>query len=273
MNLYINTRFKLLTLLITVLLLAGYEISNRRVIEMPTIDMISAEEWKSFTNKRIVFGHQSVGANILSGIKELASQAGINLTINGSRRTLTSNGITHFNIGQNGEPLSKINDFESAFETDTSNVVDVAIMKLCYIDFNKDTDVNKLAEDYVSTLGRLSNKFKNTTFIPVTAPITTVQTGPRALIKHLLGREPGGYSENLRRKEFNDILRNKLGNRFKIFDLAKIESDGTVNVQFNRETVEVLNPTITSDGGHLNSLGEKYIAAKLVKFISALPVR
>ena len=35
--------------------------------------------------------------------------------------------------------------------------------------------------------------------------------------------------------------------------------------------LEVLNPRFTSDGGHLNALGEKIVAARLIRLIAALP--
>jgi len=143
-------------------------------------------------------------------------------------------------------------------------------MKLCYIDIKSDTDAKRLAEEYASSLDRLSQQHPKTVFIAVTVPIRTVQDGPKAWLKGLLGREIGGYAENFRRQEFNTILRNSNGLKGRLFDLAKIESEGAGSHSFRGQPLEVLNPSISSDGGHLNFAGERHVAAKFLKFISAL---
>jgi lysophospholipase L1-like esterase len=143
-------------------------------------------------------------------------------------------------------------------------------MKLCYIDIRGDTDAKKLANDYMATLDRLSSKYPHVTFVAMTSPLTTLQTGPKAWVKRLLGRTPSGYLENYRRLEFNDILRDKYEKQGRLFDLAKFEAIGGNNYLYQGRSVETMNPELTSDGGHLNSLGEKVIAAKLIKYIADL---
>src|SRR5213594_3175741 len=41
---------------------------------VPMIDAISTAAWASLSSKRIFFGHQSVGDNILDGIRDIANK-------------------------------------------------------------------------------------------------------------------------------------------------------------------------------------------------------
>lgn len=236
---------------------------------MPATDKVSADEWKIITQKRILFGHQSVGNNILSGVNKLAVQDGVSLKVIESRSVLTESGINHFTIGKNEDSQSKIKDFEDTMRGGAVKGADLALMKLCYVDIKGDTDVKKLAESYISALDRLSQQFPQTVFIAVTSPLKTVQSGPKAWLKRLLGRAPGEYADNFRRQEFNNILRSRYTGKSQLFDLAKFEAEGAGSHQYQGQPLDVLNPAITNDGGHLNSQGEQYVAAKLLKFIAA----
>lgn len=238
---------------------------------MPVPDQVTAAEWKVINQKRILFGHQSVGNNILSGVKSLADAAGVSLKITESRGALTDSGITHFKVGRNEDPRSKIKDFADTLNGGGAEGADVALMKLCYIDINASTDVKKLAEDYSATLDSLSQQHPKTVFIAVTAPLRTVQSGPKAWLKGLMGRKPGGYIDNSRRQEFNALLRGSYARQGRLFDLAKFEAEGAGSHQYQGQPLEVLNPSLSDDGGHLNAQGQLYVATRLLKFIAAFP--
>lgn len=268
----ITIKYSTLLILIafaTILTSCGQAGNGGQVI--PPIDAISAAEWNTISHKRIFFGHQSVGNNILSGVKSLADGAGVRLQIVESRTTPSQNGITHFKIGKNEDPISKISDFENALKSGAAHGSDVAMMKLCYIDINSGSDAKKIATEYITSLERLSVQFPNTIFIAVTVPLRTVQSGVKAWLKLKLGREPGGYSENRSRQEFNTLLRNTFGQQNRLLDLAKFESYGAGRHQFQGLPLEVLNPALSDDGGHLNTQGQLYIATKLLKFIASIP--
>ena len=231
---------------------------------------VSKEDWNILTQRRIAFGHQSIGNNILSGMQALAQQARVSLPVNESKNANAKTGIMHFKIGINEDPYSKITDFEKIMESNAIHSFDIAMMKLCYIDFNNNTDAIKLAEYYSETIERLGQKFPNTFFIAVTSPITVVQEGPRGWIKKLLGRTPGGYIENYKRKEFNDYLRSRYNHSGHLFDLAKYENSSFRNYTYREAAIEVLNPSMTSDGGHLNSQGQQYVAANMIKILASI---
>lgn len=240
---------------------------------MTGVPAISAAEWQKLAQMRVVFGHQSVGLDIIGGIQSLATQADVHFPVVKSRLAVGGNGVIHFFVGENEDPTSKFKDFTSTLEGGAANGANVALMKLCYIDFRHDTDARELARQYSAMLDSLSQRFPNTTFIAVTAPLTILQTGPKAWAKRLLGREPGGYAENARRREFNDLLRKRYEHEGRLFDLARIEASGAENAQYQGRPIEVLNRTLTYDDGHLNAQGKQIVATQLIKYLAALPVR
>lgn len=209
----------------------------------------------AFADPHIYFGHQSVGANILQGIKELGAPLSIKDEF----------------LPENGEPLRKIENFAKA--VGEGSRYDIALMKFCYVDIDADTDVQALFARYRDTIVELQAKNPRTTFVHVTLPLTTVQTGPKALIKRLLGRAPYGTIENVRRAEYNSLLRRTYGGREPIFDLARIEStapDGTVaTATWKGSTVPAMAAAYTDDGGHLNAAGRVRAAREFLAVLSA----
>lgn len=235
--------------------------------EIP-VSKISAAEWQTIANRRILFGHQSVGNNLLDGVRQLAEEAQINVPIT-EERTVNGPGITHFRVGRNEDPGSKISDFAAVLrEAVGGRQPDIAMMKLCYIDINRDTDAKALASQYVETLESLRRQFPQTRLVAVTVPLTTVQTGPKAWVKRLLGKAPAGYLENVRREEFNRILRQQVDKDL-LFDLAEAESrDATTTFQGQR--VKGLRASFTDDGGHLNPQGQRVVASAWIHLLAEL---
>lgn len=238
---------------------------------MTGYDQISTAEWETVARKRILFGHQSVGENILSGVRTLAAKDSVNLALMELPNATSGRGIVHFKIGKNEYPISKIKDFENVMQSSASQGANVALMKFCYVDIGSDTGAKILADAYTLALDKLSRQFPNVTIVAVTAPLTTLQGGWKAWLKQIVGRAPGGYAENARRQEFNDIVRQRYSRQGHLFDLAKIESQGAARFQYAGGSFEALNPAISSDGGHLNTQGERLVASKLLKFIAKLP--
>jgi len=148
---------------------------------------------------RVYFGHQSVGANILQGVKELGPTSGLRLAIKDEF------------LAENGDPLRKLENFKKA--VGEGSRYDIALMKFCYVDIDADTDVRALFERYRATLAELRAANPRTSFVHVTLPLTMAQTGPKALAKRLLGRAPYGTIENVRRAEYNSLLRRTYGFR------------------------------------------------------------
>lgn len=208
--------------------------------------------------ERIYFAHQSVGANILQGVKELSARAGVPVFVKDEF------------VPENGDPLRKLENFRHS--VGTGSRYDIALVKFCYVDIDADTDVAALFDQYRMVMSELRAKNPRTVFVHVTLPLTTVQTGPKAWVKRLLGRSPYGTVENVRRDEYNRLLRSTYAGREPIFDLARLEStapDGKlVTVTWDGFTAPAMAPEYTNDGGHLNALGRVRAAREFIAVLA-----
>ncbi len=227
---------------------------------------VTPDQLSALAQQRIVFAHQSVGSDVLDGLATLAKQTGVSLLIEETRALPASGtGIYHFNVGTNGDPKGKMQEFVR----DVGGG-DVAMLKLCYIDFADNTDAQALAEQYIKTVEEARQAHPSTQIVALTAPLTTIQTGPKAWIKQMLGKSPAGYVVNAKRQTFNDALRKHFPPD-RLFDIARVEStNGETPYTFEHDgrSIESLNPAITSDGGHLNDAGKTVVASALVAFLT-----
>jgi hypothetical protein len=226
--------------------------------------------------RRIFFAHRSVGMNALDGVKALAQDANVPLRIV-ERQAAGSAGqaaLEHMFVPENGKPLDKLRNFDAAMNAGGASV-DIAVFKFCYTDIDAQTDVNMLFERYRSTIDRLKQEHPNTTFVRVTVPLTTVQSGWKALLKRLLGREPYGVLENRRREAYNALLRATYVGKEPVFDLARIESttpDGRQETsEWQGENVPALSAAYTDDGSHLNATGRLRAAREFIAVLSTIP--
>jgi len=226
--------------------------------------------------RRIYFGHQSVGWNILDGLKKLAAREGMALNVVEAAGPLAvaPGTFAHGNVEENGNPARKLESFGRAMTSGQPSPVDIAFVKFCYVDFGTDTDSAQLFSRYTATLADLKARNPGTTFVHVTTPLTTVQGGPKALLKRTVGRAPGGVRENARREEYNALLRQAYAGREPVFDLAGLEStreDGSkVSVEWSGKHIPVLATEYTDDGGHLNEAGRLRAARELLAVLAAV---
>jgi hypothetical protein len=231
------------------------------------------EDLKILATERVYFGHQSVGKNVLDGLKELSTAEGVPLQIVELPRAadLKGPGIAHVFVPENGDPLRKLANFRQ--ELGTGSAVEIALVKFCYVDITADTDMRGLFAEYRETLDELRRKNPHTTFVHVTLPLTTVQTGPKAWIKRALGRAPYGTIENVKREQYNALLRRTYAGQEPIFDLARLESiaeDGTqASVEWDGGIAPAMAPAYTDDGGHLNHVGRLRAAREFVRVLAA----
>lgn len=221
-------------------------------------------------HKRIVFGHQSVGADIVNGVEEIAKIADGPLNIVETRTPGAAAGLYHFKVGRNRDPLGKLEDFERALTDDSMRGIDMALVKLCYVDVEADTDAAQLASQYLQAIDRIRARLPETRVIAVTCPLRTVQSGMKARIKRAVGVAPHGYEANARRGAFNEVLRARADSR-ELFDLAAFEADDDgdpTQVDFKGARIAALTPRFTYDGGHLNSVGKLHVARALLEFLA-----
>src|SRR6266480_3309790 len=126
--------------------------------------------------RSIYFGHQSVGANILDGVRDLAAREGVPLQVTEIKGGAPPSGVVfgHGFMAENGNPSLKLKSFESALSAMPA-APEVAFLKLCYVDLEPTTEVKALFEEYRSTMRALRARYPRTTFVHFTVPLTTVQ--------------------------------------------------------------------------------------------------
>lgn len=236
-------------------------------------DLTLRSDLQKVANVRIYFAHQSVGANLIDGLQHIAAREAVPLKVAEfkSASAVTPHTFGHTFIGENGDPLGKLQAFSQAMEQAPAEA-GVAMLKFCYVDFSADTDAKALFSAYKSTMDRVKSRHPNITVVHITAPLTVVQSGPKAIVKRILGRAPSGIPENIRREEYNGMLRATYGGREPLFDLAKVESTGgdgaLVSADWQGNKVPALDSTYTEDGGHLNQPGREKAARVLASIIA-----
>jgi hypothetical protein len=238
-----------------------------------SVESISAKGLESLSGKKIFFGHQSVGWNIIDGLKDIAREkgrAGFNFVE--TRTPGDAPGLYHAAIGQNGDPLGKIKDFEAIMRGGMGDKVDIALMKLCYVDFDGKTNAQGIFEAYASELSKLEAEYPRVVFVRATAPLTTDESGIKSLVKSILGKSTAAQA-NASRERFNELVRADCARSGKpLLDIALAEAasdDGTVNERNagGRRYIS-LRDDYSSDGGHLNEAGRKVVAARFLAVLA-----
>lgn len=222
--------------------------------------------------KRIFFGHQSVGINILDGVREILGDtpnAQLNIVHLADAQSIPPGpGVFESAIGHNGDPSSKNNEFLSV----TAKGFDegIALYKYCYVDVTASTTIPKVFEEYRQTIGWFRARHPLVKVVHVTIPLTTVEPDWKALLKSALGRETA-RDANKRRNEFNQLLKMTFRGE-PIVDLAEVEStrpDGSRCLFKSGDTsVYSLCPEYSVDGGHLNELGRWRAAERLIETLA-----
>ncbi len=242
------------------------------------LETISAEQWERLSQKRIFFGHKSVGTNIIDGLRDimkLRPAVKLNILESASPSDFGSPVFAHALIGTNKDPGSKIKRFLEIMENGVGREVDTALFKFCFVDIDHSTDIEALFKTYVEAVERLENQYPHMKIVTLTVPLTSKPVGIKARLKKLLGRLPWEEADNIKRNVYNDMLRE----RFKqsLFDLAAVESgiDDARKATFteNGRDYELLYRAYTNDGGHLNPVGRQVVAIELLRFLAAPEAR
>ncbi|MCC5618058.1 hypothetical protein LC605_23830 [Nostoc sp. CHAB 5836] len=250
----------------------------------PAIKDIPESTWENLSHKRILFGHQSVGFNIVEGMKDILKenpQMKMDIIENTKPWEVTKPSFIHFVIGENTIPQSKIYAFINTIQKNTGEMADIAFFKFCFVDITFNTDVYKLFDEYKNAMESLKKAFPKTTFVYVTEPLTSEPSGikkfakrAKYLLKQLIEGKANNLSDNIRRNQFNELLKKQYQGNTPIFDIAKIEStfpNGQRSVFFeDGNNYFSLVQDYTDDGGHLNKFGRKIVAEQLLIFLAKL---
>jgi len=240
------------------------------------LDPVAENTWNKLSQKRIYFGHQSVGFNIIDGITDLMTEySNLNLKIKETYAPDDFNGplFAHSRVGQNRDWQSKIDDFQKKMKSGIGNKADIAFFKFCYVDITRDTDINQVFESYKKTMNNLQKQFPKTVFLHTTTPLKSVTATWKIHLKRILGKNKE-YLDNINRNKYNKLIRDEYGNSGKLFDIALAESlyqDGSQeNFRFKGKEYTALIPSFTYDGGHLNENGRRVAAAYLLTSLATI---
>jgi hypothetical protein len=221
-------------------------------------------------NRRIFFAHQSVGENIIAGLQVLARESNTDLQIidlEHYQGEIQSGCLVHTPVGENQKPVTKCDDFERIIDQELADKIDVALLKFCYIDINRDSAVSQLFQQYRHTMDGLIQRHSDITFIHTTVPLRHSPGGFGVWIREMLGRPNNSKLDNRKRNEFNRLLYEAYGTSH-IVDIARGEStygDGRrESFKMDGEQYYALIGDYTSDGGHLNELGQRHVARAFV---------
>jgi lysophospholipase L1-like esterase len=238
-------------------------------------DRLPEETWESVARTRIYFGHMSVGSNILDGLRDLMradGRARLDIVETSDPAIFKEAVFAHSPIGKNADPLAKIDQFRTILENGVGERADIAFFKLCFVDIEGGTDVPALIGAYDRAIGDLRAAYPKLTIPVVTAPLTAVPRGLKTSLKTLLGRSAPDKAANIKREAFNAHLRERY--RRCVFDLAALESTRPsgerVTFETDGRTFYAMEPSYTDDGGHLNAVGRKVVAAELLRFLAGL---
>lgn len=226
---------------------------------------------------RVFFGHQSVGSNVLDGVRDMAG-AVVHIVEVDSRDFTADEyaepAIFHAAIGRNGFPAEKVEDFARYLREEIVRDIDVAFMKFCYVDAGHGMSASEIFDSHITEMRSLEAEFSETKFVYLTMPLTGRRTDIKGRIRRLVGVERHPVEENIERFTFNQMLREEVCDSSRLFDIARIESthpDGRRET-FRRDgqTYYAMVPAYTYDGGHLNERGRRIVAEELVRFLADL---
>lgn len=274
---FIFSRNLLLSIFLAFVMLGCDKNQNHKAqgmdINKTTISDETKQSMQTIKDSRILFAHKSVGTNILSGLKSLSDETGIELTIENIDNKSTGNKsmFAHSSGGKNAYPKTKIDSFTDKLrKLNKEFVPEVAFMKLCYVDIKPDTNVKEVFSYYQDKIEAIKKEKPDTTFVHLTVPLESKPNSIKAKVKRLLGLQVWQDASNIKRNEFNKLVNNSFHGD-PVFDIARVEStrkDGS-REQFTDggKNYFSMSPEYTTDGGHLNRLGQHIVATEMVNFL------
>lgn len=260
---------------IVMAVVAGYAVvrDERADGDPYRIPTATAEDLRAVAQARFFFAHQSVGGNILDGVPAVYAAHGLSAP----RFVAVSEAgeedrLSEARVGENGDPLGKLREFDSLVRSGLGDRLDVAMLKLCYSDVVESTDVQATFEAYRDTLAALAQDYPHVAFVPATVPVTIIR-GPLGKVKALLGRgDRFGPEHNVVREEFNALLRAEYGDEGQLFDVAAIESttpDGErLAAYHDGELFYALAREYSAGNGHLSPTGGAAVAESFLAVVA-----
>jgi hypothetical protein len=246
-------------------------------IKSPLTNQLSDAGLQKLSQKKIFFGHQSVGDNVLDGIRTLMQSektVRLNIVKTESPGSFTRPIFAHTDIGKNDDPNSKIAAFRDYMANGIGNKADIVFFKFCFWDIRSKTDIQQIFSNYKAAMTELKARYPKVVFVHFTVPLMSHQNGLKDKIKRSFYMKNESDLDNMKRNELNEMLLREYEGKEPLFDIAKFEStlpDGKrVSFSEDGKFYYCLASDYTTDGGHLNDLGKKVAANQLLIFLSRL---
>lgn len=277
----------LLTMALALAAACGHDTVDETMIGMNTptamnegsasMSDVSAAAWNRLATRQIFFGHQSVGRNILAGMRRVLTdnpQIRLGLVNADDPAAITGPAFIESNIGRNGSPDTKDDAFAALLDRSLGEGYDaVAMYKYCYVDVQAGTDPEELFASYAARVGELHARYPDLAIVHFTLPLRTAQAGIRETLKTLIGR-PTQIRLNMKRNRYNELMLERFAGTDPVFDLARIESTRTDGSRafssYLGRRVYMLAPELTDDGGHLDEAAQYRVAEELLVFLASL---
>lgn len=235
---------------------AGYNLLQHPSV----VGALTAQKLTALKSKRILFGHQSVGANMVDGVLALYSSYGVSPSItqiDASQINATSGGFfADFYVGVNGDPVGKTADFNTTVRQYSAKL-DFALMKFCFVDIVSGINVTQVFNAYRSVMDGLVADFPAIKFVYTTAALDEYD-----------------IDNAVTREQLNTLIRNQYASTGRLFDLAAVEStrpnSTRVSGTSGGNTYYQLYDSYSSDGGHLNATGQQVLDVALFTLLANL---
>lgn len=204
---------------------------------------------KAARGLRVLFGHQSVGFDVLRGLRLLAEadEARYALPVQPMVRAAwfaRNRGLGEFVLGQNGDAIGKVDAFASRVREEFGDHVDVAMMKLCYADLTERSDPKAIFARWKAAYEALEQAYPKVRFVWWTVPVP----------------QPARCAD--RRTALNDLIRAYVrANGKPLLDVADLEShapDGKA-VTHPDGGEKLFEGYARDAGGHLNDVGAQRV--------------
>ena len=245
-------------------------------VQAPVVDMTQVkQDLEVLAQARVLLGHQSVGRDVLAGLRSLVSENGADVRVIDIDGTPPDDapGVFSSHIGQNGDPESKCEMFSQLLTRPERPQYDLAMMKFCYADLREGTPLSadQMVDRYARMVDSIRSMRPDVRLLHVTVPLKADPIGKKAWLKRKLGMSVESDAANVMRNDFNAKLKERFANE-PLFDLAAVEStyaDGGRS-SFDRDgrTVYTLARAYTHDGGHLNPAAQRLAAASFVRTLA-----
>lgn len=239
--------------------------------------VLKQEKIADLLRKKIFFGHNEIGYTLLEEIMRIIEKENINLNI---LETDEISGetplIAHKKIGKDHFPFSKIEAFRDIIDKKLGKKLNIAFMKLSYIDITNNSNIEEIFSFYKKNIEFLKQKYPHLKFIHVTVPLTPVKNGLwgyiKIHIKQFLKKSLNGFDDNIKRTEFNMLLKQEYLGKDPLFDLAAIEStypDGSKYIyQHKNCEYPALISEYAENSNYLSNKGKEIIGFRLLKFLT-----